>query len=279
MVGEEDWRTRVGAEIRVPSGGHRSSQVAMSRRVSFVIIFLAAVGGAGDPRAALAQSLRGSGASVERMYRYAVQDGLTFYETGASVNRAVSRGDLVALRGTHEFELHRVNFPYVRPATRTFVERLADQYERVCGEPLVVTSGVRPESRQPRNSSDLSVHPTGMAVDLRRPEGTCLSWLRRTLLDLEADGVIEATEEHRPAHFHVAVFAEEYVRYVERTTRPSTLAARAPEDDARYRVRPGDSLWSIAQQHETTVRDVVAANKLGDTTIQPGQTLVIPGTR
>ena len=251
----------------------------MSYRISIIATFLAAAALAGDPRAASAQSLRGSGASVERMYRYAVQDRLTFYETAAGVKRAVSRGDLVALRGSGAFEVHRVNFPYVRPATKTFVDRLAEQYERVCGEPLVVTSGVRPESRQPRNSSDLSVHPTGMAVDLRRPDGKCLTWLRRTLLDLETDGVIEATEEHRPAHFHVAVFAEEYVRYVERTTRPWTIAARASEDDGTYRVRPGDSLWSIAQQHETTVRDLVAANKLGDTMIQPGQTLVIPGTR
>ena len=44
------------------------------------------------------------------------------------------------------------------------------------------------------NSSKRSVHPTGMAIDLRRPTGKCLTWLRRTLVSLERSGVIEATE-------------------------------------------------------------------------------------
>jgi LysM repeat protein len=119
-----------------------------------------------------------------------------------------------------------------------------------------------------------------MAIDLRKPEGKCLIWLRRTLLDLESDGVLEATEEHRPAHFHVAVFGDEYERYVEQRTRPAaTVAGGGEDDDATYRVRAGDSLWSIAHRHETTVRDLIVANRLGDTTIQPGQKLVIPGPR
>lgn len=245
----------------------------MDRHLSF---FAAAAVAAfiAQPRPAHAQSLRGSGASVERMYRYAVRDGLDFYETSAGVRRAVERGELVSLRGG-EYALHRVNFPYALPATKSFVERLADQYERGCGEELVVTSGVRPESRQPRNSSAQSVHPTGMAVDLRKPRGKCLTWLRRTLLDLEEDGVLEATEERRPAHFHVAVFGEEFARYAVRVSRPAMVAARG-DDDATYRVRAGDSLWSIAQHHDTSVQELIAANKLGDTTILPGQTLVIP---
>jgi LysM repeat protein len=50
------------------------------------------------------------------------------------------------------------------------------------------------------------VHPAGIAVDLRRPPaGPCLSWLRDTLLVLEANGEIEVTEERRPPHFHIAV--------------------------------------------------------------------------
>lgn len=231
------------------------------------------------PRHATAQSLRGSMASVERMYDHAVRDGLTFYETTSAVRWAAARGELVQLRSDRGYEMHRVAFPFVRPATLTFVERLADDFDQVCGEPLVVTSGVRPETRQPANSSQRSVHPTGMAVDLHRPQGFCLTWLRRTLLDLEGQGVIEATEEHHPAHFHVAVFGPEYMQYAAAHNEPRPTAmilARANTGGRQYKVKPGDSLWSIAQKHATSVRQLVEINRLGRTKIRPGQTLIIP---
>lgn len=243
---------------------------------------LAFIGVCWLPRHATAQSLRGSMASVERMYDYAVNDRLTFYETANDVRWAAVRGELVQLHSDRGYEMHGVAFPFVRPATLTFVERLANDYDRTCREELVVTSGVRPETRQPRNSSQRSVHPTGMAVDLRRPSGRCLIWLRRELLSLEKMGVVEATEEHHPAHFHVAVFANEYLRYAasQADERPTAMiVARAPEPapaNKHYRVRAGDSLWSIAQQHATSVQQLIAANRLGHTKIRPGQTLVIP---
>jgi LysM repeat protein len=249
--------------------------------------FLALVSLGGFSRAGAAQSLRGSIASVDRMYDHAVSDGLTFYETTNAVHWAAARGELVQLHSDHGYTMRRVNFPYVRPATLTFVERLADDYERVCDEPLVVTSGVRPESRQPSNSSHRSVHPTGMAVDLHKPtNGRCLTWLRRELLALEGTGVIEATEEHHPAHFHVAVFADDYMRFarIQSEANPTVMIvartsppAPAKQPSKRYRVREGDSLWSIAQQHSTSVRELMAANRLGsETKIRAGQTLVIP---
>ena len=258
----------------------------MSRfRSLATLLALVALGGLS--RAGAAQSLRGSIASVDRMYDQAVHDGLTFYETTNAVHWAAARGELVQLHTDHGYALRRVAFPYVRPATLTFVERLADDYERVCDEPLVVTSGVRPESRQQSNSSHRSVHPTGMAVDLHKPtNGRCLTWLRRELLALEGTGVIEATEEHHPAHFHVAVFADDYMRFariqseanptvmiVARTSPPSPVK----QPSKRYRVREGDSLWSIAQQHSTSVAALIAANRMGsETKIKTGQTLVIP---
>jgi len=259
----------------------RRIDVAMTRFLfsATLFAFLIIAGGA---RSASGQSLRGSMSSVERMYDHAVNDGLTFYETSNAVHWAAARGELVQLRTDHGYEVHRVAFPYVRPATLSFVDYLAGDYARACGEPLVVTSGVRPESRQPRNSSQRSVHPTGMAVDLRRPPiRRCLTWLRQELLTLEAEGVVEATEEHHPAHFHVAVFGDEFEKYaaaqVQSEERPTAMiVARAPELNTRYRVRPGDSLWSIAQQHATSVRELIAANGLGRKKIRPGQTLVIP---
>jgi hypothetical protein len=221
-------------------------------------------------------------ASVERMYDQAVQDGLTFYETSNAVQWAAARGELVQLRSNRGYDLHRVAFPYVRPATLSFVDFLSGDYSRACGQTLVVTSGVRPESRQPANSSVRSVHPTGMAVDLRKPRGRCLTWLRRELLTLEGDSVIEATEEHHPAHFHVAVFANEFMRFAstqEQTDEHPTamLLARAPDLNKHYKVRPGDSLWGIAQRHATSVHELITANRLAGKHIKPGQTLIIPG--
>lgn len=147
------------------------------------------------------------------MYSYAEHHDLYFYQTGRGIERAAERGGFVRLRNGRDFILHNVDYPYVRPVTRTFVQRLARQYHAACGERLVVTSAARPITEQPSNSSPESVHPTGIAVDLRRPTGKCLTWLRKTLLILEKRKVIEATEERHPAHFHVAVFGERYRVY------------------------------------------------------------------
>jgi hypothetical protein len=173
------------------------------------------------------QSLRGSRASIDRMYRHARSERLSFFQTPASVRRAVDKRQLVRLEADSTYDLHEVRYPYVRPATRTFVRRLAAQYMAACGERLVVTSAVRPATRQPANSTTRSVHPTGMAVDFRKPQdGKCLRWLRATLLDLEGDGLLEATEEHSPAHFHVAVFPTEYARYVAARARRESSGTR-----------------------------------------------------
>lgn len=134
-----------------------------------------------------------------------MRGGLNFYETSSEVKRAVLRGELVALTGNANYDVHNIRTPYVRPETKSFVVALARDYRKTCGEEMVVTSAVRPMSRKLVNSSSMSVHPTGIAVDLRKPTGRCLTWLRRTLLSAERRGLIEATEERRPPHFHLAV--------------------------------------------------------------------------
>jgi hypothetical protein len=172
----------------------------------------ASVIGVADP--CLAQSLRGSHASVSLMYRRAVRGGLDFYETPSDVKRAVVRGELVRLTGNASYKVSNIRAPYVRPETKAFVTGLAADYRRACGAPLVITSATRPISRKLANSSELSVHPTGIAVDLRKPAGRCRTWLRRTLLAAERRGVIEATEERHPPHFHVAVLPGRYEKVV-----------------------------------------------------------------
>lgn len=218
-----------------------------------------------------AQSLRGSTSSVDRMYSHAVNNGIYFYKTGDGIRRAGSEGRFVRLGGNSNYATSGVSYPYVRPETRTFVTRLAAQYRAACGERLVVTSAARPQSMRLFNSVRKSVHPTGMAIDLRKSNKTsCRNWLRRTLVSLERSGVLEATEEHNPPHFHVAVFPSPYAQYVAARGGPQHASAD------NYRVRSGDSLWAIARRHDTTVDALKSMNGLSSSRLLPGQTLKIP---
>lgn len=164
---------------------------------------------------ASAQSLRGSRRAVNKPYHYATLHDLPFSHTSRDVKRRLHEGYLVKLGASPNYVTHDVSFPYVTRTTLTFVRRLAAQYHRGCGEKLVITSAVRPESMQPSNSSEYSVHPAGIAVDFRKPRNSaCLRWLRRNLLIIEKRGDIEATEEHHPAHFHVVVIPASYKEYL-----------------------------------------------------------------
>lgn len=227
------------------------------------------------------QSLNGSARSLDLQNQIAIQHDFTYLRTSGSVERFVGAGYLVRVRGNRDFRLHGVSFPYARPEVTTFVARLAQQYHAACGEQLVVTSLTRPQSRQPFNASSRSVHPTGMAVDLRRStRRACRSWLESTLLYLEGRGVLEATRERHPAHYHVAVFPKQYSSYVEGLTRRNAAqVAVAESDEVEYRVRRGDSLWSIARSHGTTVEELKSANELRGSRIYAGQLLQVPGAR
>jgi len=210
--------------------------------------------------ATLAQSLSGSKTSMIRQNRQANQHDYTFLRTSSQVQEFVREGRLVRLSGNSDYRVVDASFPYARPQVKTFIERLAGQYRGACGEPLVVTSLTRPASRQPRNASPLSVHPTGMAADLRasnRP--ACRAFLEKTLLTLEGRGVAEATRERHPPHYHVTLFPNPYTRYLagrgtgvqvaKNNGKSRGTVARAVShkpSKKRYRVGRGDNLWSIA---------------------------------
>ena len=222
------------------------------------------------------QALRGSEASVNRAYVHAEAHDFTFLRTDAHLRRFVDAGRLVRLRSSRDFVLHDVSFPYGRPEVRLFVERLGGQHRRACGEKLVVTSLTRPLSKQPRNASALSVHPTGMAVDFRTSlNSVCRYWLESTLLYLEATGVLEATREREPSHYHVAVFPEPYADYVDELSASAGSGNRVAAV-SRYMVRDGDSLWAIARRHGTTVPKLRAANDIRGSRIYAGQLLTVP---
>ncbi len=242
---------------------------------SSLLIALAALSllGAGE---AEGQSLGGSEASVSRSHRQARSHDFTFLATPGQVRRFADAGYLVRVRPNRDFTLHGVSFPYARPEVRTFIQRLSSQYRRACGEQLVVTSLTRPSTRQPRNASPLSVHPTGMAVDVRRSRSpSCRRWLESTLLYLEKAGVLEATRERAPSHYHVAVFPRQYGGYVENLLARSRFANQVASS-VRYTVRNGDSLWTIARRHSTTVSRLRTANGLRGSRIFAGQVLTVP---
>ena len=157
-----------------------------------------------------AQSLRGSKAKVDRAYQFARRRGIEFTTSRNEISDRVKEGDYVRLRGGSNYKLKGVAVPYVLPATRDFVVRFAASYRQACRAPLVVTSAMRPTTLQKQlpNGVAKSVHPTGMAVDLRAPGGSCRPWLRQALLAESRRGTVDATEEHFPAHFHVIVFKE-----------------------------------------------------------------------
>ena len=91
----------------------------------------------------------------------------TILKTDGNVMDFIRSGLLVRLDGNRNYELADVSFPYVRPQVKLFVERLSAQSRAKCEDSIVLTSGTRSLAGQPSNGSSRSVHPAGMAVDLR----------------------------------------------------------------------------------------------------------------
>lgn len=236
-----------------------------------------------------AQSLLGSRSSMLRQSLAAREHDYTYLRTGSDVRRFVDRGLLVRLKGNSNYRLGTVSYPYARPEVKTFVERLSKQYRAACGERLVVTSLTRPLTRQPANASHLSVHPTGMAMDLRRSSRpACRAWLEETLLRLEDRGVAEATRERHPPHYHVTLFPKAYSRYLggkgvqhassDESSSSKSAKASSSKSSKTYRVGRGDSLWTIAQKHRTSVTSIKRYNGISSSRLKPGQVLRIPVT-
>lgn len=239
-----------------------------------------------------AQSLKGSRSSLLRQNEEARDHDFTYLKTSSQVRSFVSQGLLVRLRGNSDYRLASdyVSFPYARPEVKVFVERLAKQYRDACGERLYVTSLTRPLTRQPPNASHLSVHPTGMAMDLRRSNrSSCRQWLEDTLLYLEGREVVEATREQHPPHYHVTLFPKPYLRYLGEDAPSSIQIAKSSEKSSgkgtimiarssgkKYKVGRGDTLWSIARKHGVSVIAVKKANGIRSSHLKAGQTLSIP---
>lgn len=242
--------------------GGRDLRILVTTKLILLSLLLA--GGA------QAQSLKGSATSINKQYRAAVDYGYAFVNNARSVQDYVKPGQLERVSPGPHLELHDVSYPYAVPSTRAFLGQLSQQYHSNCGEKLTVTSLLRPRDRQPSNSVARSVHPTGMAVDLRIPRTQkCRTWLENTLISLERQRVLDVTRERYPPHYHVAVFSNNY---------GTRVAAGSGEGYAvqAYKVRRGDSLSRIASSAGITVNQLRAANGLRGNLIHAGQTLKIP---
>jgi LysM repeat protein len=252
--------------------------------VAFLVASLAVL--VACPSATEAQTLRGGTASLDRQNQQATAHDFSYLATPADVRRFVDLGYLEPVVPNRDFDVHNVSFPYARAEVRLFIERLASQYRAACGEKLVVTSLTRPQSSQPWNASSRSVHPTGMAVDLRRSQkASCRSWLERTLLSLEREGLLEAIYERNPPHYHVAVYPRPYAQYVARITgREVTVVTASDESAARqmeityqtHRVARGETLSRIADRYGVAVARIRADNGVRGDRILVGQQLRIP---
>jgi hypothetical protein len=247
----------------------------------------------------LAQSpLKGSRTAMRKQNSVAQQQDYTFLRTTSDVKRFVESGYLVPVGATSALKLSGVSFPYARPAVKTFAERLATQYRDACGNKLIVTSLTRPVSKQPRNAHNLSVHPAGMAMDIRVSErASCRRWLEGTLVSLEKKGVLEATRERNPAHYHVAVFPSAYFHYLGKAADEPRIAKVSAPNYASvvpsrssssikkntpmvtYKVSAGESLWTIARKHGVTLNELKAANDMRNSLIRVGQVIKVPRKR
>lgn len=168
-------------------------------------------------RAAMASDLKGSPASMVHQHEVAVEEDYAFLRTAADVQRFVDAGKLVPVKSTADYALSGVSYPYTRPEVLSFIQHFAAAYRVATGERLVITSLTRPLDKQPTNAHALSVHPAGMAVDLRVPSSAeDRQFLEHALLSMETAGLIDVTRELHPSHFHIAVFAPTFEPYAAR---------------------------------------------------------------
>jgi len=234
----------------------------MMRR-TFMLALALSVGSAGAAESAFASeraSLKGSAASMAEQNRVAKDHGLSFFRTEADIRAAAARGDLVELTGNDDYEVASfVSLPYSVPAVRTFVEDLSRGYREACGQKLVVTSATRASSKQPKNAHNLSVHPAGMALDLRVSDrASCRQWLEATLMSHERAGLLNGIREFHPPHYHVAIYPASYMAYSDQ------LRAELHAEDAALAEAAAEE--QDAEGHLPTAPEWYAAYGMGGAT-------------
>ena len=279
----------------------QSTVLLFSISVISLSVMMSTLWGAHSVEAKRPRSLIGGKASLSRQNTFARSEKLKKLKNGKEVRSAVKKGKLKRVSATRYLELAYVSFPFAHPKLKSFLHRLSKVYYKVCRTPLVITSLVRPRNKQPRNASPHSVHPTGIAVDLRVPPPQCREWLNHFLVQAERRRYLEATRELRPPHYHVVIHPQKINRvfddqalyslrkkkkrstqrvkkavYTQRKRTKRSVARTQKRTTRQYRVRSGDSLWMLAQRWKTSVKKIKRHNALKSNRIDAGQTLYIP---
>jgi nucleoid-associated protein YgaU len=113
-----------------------------------------------------------------------------------------------------------------------------------------------------------------MALDIRYSgDRNCRRWLEDVLGSLERQGVLEATRERSPVHYHIALFPDQYASYVDALTKRQVATGQT---SVEYTVRKGDSLWHIARDHGSTVDELQDVNGIDGSRIFAGQVIDVP---
>lgn len=130
-----------------------------------------------------------------QQYAYAKSRGLPSARNEAEFQILLANGTFVPIEAGPFLQV-LAKRPYARPETVRMVYELAPQYTAAgCGK-LTVTDAARLTSEVYKGSSPDSVHPFGMAVDLRLRFITpvCADWLRAKGRDFEAQKRSDVTE-------------------------------------------------------------------------------------
>ena len=231
-------------------------------------------------------SLRGSSHSLDRQQTAAKRARLKLHKTRREVMHSVRKGLLIRVRPSSTLQLANVSYPYAHPKLHRLLNQLSKLYYNHCRAPLVITSLTRPIHEQPRNASRRSVHPAGLAADLRVPPPGCRKWLRTTLLNWESQGLVEATREKRPPHFHLVAMTHNLsTRQISQLGKHSTLKKNKRKKAhkthrhnryKKYRVRKGDSIWKLARKWRVSEQSIKRLNHLHSSRIDYGQILLVP---
>jgi hypothetical protein len=157
----------------------------------------------------------GEFSTSQRQLEYAQARGIPLMNTEEEYQSSVRSGRFVRL--THpNLEVNEQTRPHVLPATAQFIYEVAEQFGRAdCGR-LRVNGAGRLTSERPTNGSRDSVHPAGMALDLRviNLSERCYAVLSELLHEAERERRADVTREWEPEHFHVVVIPEQTARRV-----------------------------------------------------------------
>ncbi len=172
-------------------------------------------------------SLRGSPESLEKQNRMADMENLSRIQDDAQLAKFIEQGLLVPIPEGVTIRIDprlSEKYRYVRPWVSQFLIDVGKDFFERFKKSLWINSAVRPTDYQeklrernknaaPTNGSKQSSHMTGATIDIAKipmlkdksAAREQLVWMRKRLLDLEGRDLIEATEEHVQAVFHVMI--------------------------------------------------------------------------